>query len=130
MYWVASKRIIRVRSIRSMPDFYRALDGFLLGSRYEGLPRAVIEAMATNLPLILTRAPGNLDFLGLGLSHVYCAEVGNEADLAAAVHRWASASFVGINHREIVLELFQSKRCYRRIHEEYLATSLLPLNEH
>ena len=125
-----SKRIIRVRSIRSMPDFYRALDGFLLGSRYEGLPRVVIEAMATNLPLILTRAPGNLDFLGLGLSHVYSAEVGNEADLAAAVHRWASSSFGGINHRDIVLELFQSKRCYRRIHQEYLATSLLPLNEH
>ena len=88
-----------------------------------------IEAMATNVPLILTRAPGNLDFDGLGLNHVYWAEVGDEADLAAAVERWASASFLGINHREIALRLFQSERCYRRIHEEYLATSLPPLDK-
>ena len=55
----ASERIIRLRSISSMQGFYGALDGFLLASRYEGMPRAVIEAIATNLPLILTRAPGN-----------------------------------------------------------------------
>ena len=124
-----SKRIVRLRSVGPMQDFYRALDGFLLGSQYEGMPRAVIEAMATNLPLILTRAPGNLDLDGLGLNHVYWAEVGDEDDLAAAVQRWASASFLGINHREIALRMFQSERCYRRIHEEYLATNLPPLAE-
>jgi glycosyltransferase involved in cell wall biosynthesis len=123
-----SKRIVRLRSIKSMQDFYKALDGFLLGSLYEGLPRAVIEAMATNLPLILTRVPGNLDFDGLGLNHVYWAKVGDGKDLTAAVERWASASFLGINHREIALRLFQSERCYRRIHEEYLATHLPPVD--
>jgi glycosyltransferase involved in cell wall biosynthesis len=118
----ASERIIRLRSISSMQDFYGALDGFLLGSRYEGMPRAVIEAVATNLPLILTRAPGNRDFVELGLSHVYWADVGDEADLAAAIERWAAASFVGINHREIALKIFQSETCYRDIHKEYLAS--------
>ena len=62
-----------------MEAFYGVLDGFLLGSRYEGMPRVVIEAIATNLPLILTRAPGNLDFAELGLSHVYWAEVGQRS---------------------------------------------------
>jgi glycosyltransferase involved in cell wall biosynthesis len=119
-----SRRIVRLRSIKSIQDFCKALDGFLLGSRYEGLPRAVLEAMATNLPLILTRAPGILDFDGLGLSHVYWAKVGDVTDLAAAIERWASASFVGINHREVALRMFQSERCYRRIHEEYLARPL------
>ena len=119
-----SRRIVRLRSIKWIQDFCKALDGFLLGSRYEGLPRAVLEAMATNLPLILTRAPGILDFDDLGLSHVYWAKVGDVRDLAAAIERWASASFVGINHREVALRLFQSERCYRSIHEEYLATSL------
>jgi glycosyltransferase involved in cell wall biosynthesis len=123
-----SRRIVRLRSIKSMQDFCKALDGFLLGSRYEGLPRAVIEAMATNLPLILTRAPGILDFDGLGLNHVYWAKVGDVTDLAAAIERWASAVFVGINHREVALRMFQSERCYRRIHEEYLASNLSPLD--
>jgi glycosyltransferase involved in cell wall biosynthesis len=124
----ASERIIRLRSMGSMEDFYNALDGFLLGSRYEGMPRVVIEAMATNLPLILTRAPGNLDFAELGLSHVYWAEVADEADLASAVQSWASASSVGINHRDITLRLFQSERCYHHIYTEYLATSAAPTN--
>jgi glycosyltransferase involved in cell wall biosynthesis len=117
------ERIIRLRSIGSMEDFYKALDGFLLGSRYEGMPRVVIEAMATNLPLILTRAPGNLDFAGLGLSHLYWAEVADEADIASAVQCWASASSVGINHRDIALRLFQAEGCYHHIYKEYLATS-------
>jgi glycosyltransferase involved in cell wall biosynthesis len=124
-----SKRIVRLRSIKSMQDFCKALDGFLLASRYEGMPKAVIEAMATNVPLILTRAPGILDFDGLGLNHVYWAEVGAVTDLAAAVERWASASFLGINHREIALRMFQSERCFRCIHEEYLVTNLPPLAE-
>ena len=118
----ASERIIRLRSISSMQGFYGALDGFLLASRYEGMPRAVIEAIATNLPLILTRAPGNDDFVELGLSHVYWAGMGDEAGLAAAIERWAAASFVGINHRDIALKVFQSESCYRDIHEEYLAS--------
>jgi Glycosyltransferase len=124
----AAERIIRLRSISSMEAFYGVLDGFVLGSLYEGMPRAVIEAMATNLPLILTRAPGNLDFAELGLSHVYWAEVANEADLASAVQCWASASSVGINHRDIALRLFQSERCYHHIYKEYLATSAAPTN--
>jgi glycosyltransferase involved in cell wall biosynthesis len=125
----ASERIIRLRSFGSMENFYRTLDSFLLGSRYEGVPRVVVEAMTTNLPLILTRAPGNLDFAELGLSHVYWAEVGDEADLAAAVQRWASASSVGINHREIALRSFDSKSCYHNIYREYLAASAAPTNK-
>ena len=117
-----SERIIRLRSLGSMEDVYGALDGFLLASRYEGMPRAVIEAIATNLPLILTRAPGNSDFVNLRLSHLYWAEVGNEADLARAIRRWASDSFVGLNHREIALKTFQADSCYHDIHEEYLAS--------
>jgi glycosyltransferase involved in cell wall biosynthesis len=123
----ACERIIRLRSVKLMGEFYRALDGFLLASRYEGMPRAVIEAVATNLPLILTRAPGNLDFAKLGLSHVYWAEVADEADLASAVQYWASASSGGINHRDIALRLFQSESCYHHIYKEY-ATSTAPTN--
>ena len=118
----ASERIIRLRSIPSMEDFYGVLDGFLLGSRYEGTPRAVIEAIAANLPLILTRAPGNDDFAEFGLSHVYWSDVGDKAGLSAAIERWAAASFGGINHREIALKVFQLERCYRDIHAEYLAS--------
>ena len=44
------------------PPFFQALDAYILSSRYEGLPITVLEAMATNLPLILTDVSGNRGF--------------------------------------------------------------------
>ncbi|HEY5812121.1 MAG TPA: glycosyltransferase, partial [Terrimicrobiaceae bacterium] len=53
------ERILRLKSFQPMESFYKALDGFVLASRYEGLSLSVLEALATNLPLILTRVDGN-----------------------------------------------------------------------
>ncbi len=50
-------------------DFYRAVDGFILTSRYEGFSLAVLEAVSANLPMILSEAPGNIDLLSQPLSH-------------------------------------------------------------
>ncbi len=39
---------------RDLPSFYKAFDLFLLSSNYEGWGRAVIEAMASGLPAVMT----------------------------------------------------------------------------
>jgi glycosyltransferase involved in cell wall biosynthesis len=41
-----------------IPDLLRACDVFALASDYEGLPVAVIEAMAAGLPVVATAAGG------------------------------------------------------------------------
>ncbi len=53
-----AERVRFLGAISERPDFYRALDVFLLPSLYEGLPMAVLEAMASGVPVLSSRLEG------------------------------------------------------------------------
>jgi glycosyltransferase involved in cell wall biosynthesis len=101
--------------------FYRAVDGFVLTSRYEGLSLAALEALAANLPMILSEAPGNEDLLRLPLSHGWHAAPGDVAGFAAAIEDWSGAWARGepVNHRAIACERFERANAYGNILELY-----------
>ena len=46
-----------------LPDILAALDLFLLTSRWEGLPRAIVQAMAAGVPVVATSVDGVLDIV-------------------------------------------------------------------
>ena len=46
-----------------MPEIYGLADIFLFTSKREGLPVALMEAMAAGLPSIVTKARGNIDLI-------------------------------------------------------------------
>jgi glycosyltransferase involved in cell wall biosynthesis len=45
-------------SPREVASFLHTLDVFVTASRYEGLPNAVLEALACNIPVVATAVPG------------------------------------------------------------------------
>jgi glycosyltransferase involved in cell wall biosynthesis len=115
------KRIVRMDYSPEPSDFYRGLDGFVLSSRYEGLSFAVLEALATDLPLVLTDVPGNRDFIRLGLSHVWSAPMEDPGALATAME----VCLLDIeqrrpsNHRAVALERFSEDACFGKVLELY-----------
>jgi teichuronic acid biosynthesis glycosyltransferase TuaC len=52
----------------AMPDLYRAADAFVLASHNEGLSNAVLEAMATGLPVVATDVGGHAEVVEDGVT--------------------------------------------------------------
>ncbi|MDE2021181.1 MAG: glycosyltransferase, partial [Patescibacteria group bacterium] len=115
------RRIFRVAYMSTPADFYHVVDGFILTSRYEGFSLAALEALASNLPMILSDAPGNRDLLELPLSHVWNALPGNIEGFARAIKAWYEKLEAGtaVNHRQIALSRFNIRDHYATIFEIY-----------
>jgi glycosyltransferase involved in cell wall biosynthesis len=115
------------RAYTSNPvEFYRVVDGFILTSRYEGFSLAALEALAANLPIILSDAPGNCDLLEQPLSHCWKAAIGDVDGFARGIVDWhdrlTAEHRMVINHRQVAGEKFDvQERCgavlrlYRRL---------------
>jgi len=79
----------RVRFLGFVPDVERwmqAADGFVLSSRWEGLPMALIEAAACGLPLVVTEVGGVREVVAPGRTG-FLAPAGDAAGLTAAMNR-------------------------------------------
>ncbi len=107
-------RMVRQRYLSEPLAFYQALDGMILTSRYEGLSFAVLEALACDLPLILTEVPGNLDFVQMGLSHCWSAAKEDPLGIGEAMVSWVQdrALARSSNHREIAEKRFSQSACF------------------
>lgn len=101
--------------------FYQAMDAFCLSSRYEGLPFTGLEALASNLPLILTDAPGLRSFGSehYGFNKVFYCETENVESLANAMHQWYQNRDKAVNHRDNAKEHFSIPKVFGQILELY-----------
>ena len=115
-------RIRQIERCEDLPGFYRMLDGFVLASRYEGFALALLEALASGLPLILSECPGNVGLREYGLNDLHWTAVGNPDRLAAQVLARTVAEPHGNNHRVTAVSVFGGDvgcedvlRCYRSV---------------
>jgi glycosyltransferase involved in cell wall biosynthesis len=79
----------RVRFLGFEPDVRRwmlAADGFVLSSRWEGLPMGLLEAAACALPAVATDVPGTREVIADGQTG-WLTPHGNAAALGAAMTR-------------------------------------------
>jgi glycosyltransferase involved in cell wall biosynthesis len=120
-----SARVFR-RPYMSVPlDFYRAVDGFILTSQYEGFSLAVLEALSANLPMIVSEAPGNIDLLAQPLSHLWKAQPGDVEGFSQCINRWYEKLQTpsSINHRAIAKLKFDNRQRLEEIVELYYELS-------
>lgn len=103
----------RVRFLGFEPNVNRwmqAADGFVLSSRYEGLPMVLLEAGACGLPVVATDVPGTREVVANG-ENGWLARAGDTEVLAAAM-----AKLMRTPSGE---RLAMGKRARRRIVEQF-----------
>lgn len=95
-----------------VPDLMVAADVFALPSRWEGLPGAVIEAMALETPVVATDLPGVREVLGPELLRSAIVPVGDAAALAARLLETADGDQAAwtASARERFLRRFTTRR--------------------
>ncbi|WPJ97379.1 glycosyltransferase [Coraliomargarita algicola] len=107
---------------RTDPEvFYRAMDAFCLSSRYEGLPYTGLEALASNLPLILADSPGLKSFgnIQYGFNQVYYGKTECPQSIANAMQQWFKAKHITTEHRALAEQHFSIQVACRQILELY-----------
>ncbi|NIM00365.1 MAG: glycosyltransferase [Acidobacteria bacterium] len=71
-----------------VPDLLNAMDAFVLTSRFEGLPRSVLQAMAAGRPVVATAVDGTPEIVEDGVTGLL-ARSGDTAGLATHLDRLA-----------------------------------------
>ena len=103
-----------------LPDEHRRSDVFVLPSRYEGMPNAVLEAMACGVPAVLTRFQGAEKIVRSGYNGVVLRRDTPEelAEVLDALLRDPAArNTMGRHARQLMVAEFS----WRRIADQYLA---------
>jgi len=83
-----SDRIARVDYLDQPALAYAAMDALIMTSRYEGLSLVLLEALVSDLPLILSQVQGAADIEPAKLSHCWTVPPEDVAGFSAAIRTW------------------------------------------
>jgi predicted dehydrogenase/glycosyltransferase involved in cell wall biosynthesis/threonine dehydrogenase-like Zn-dependent dehydrogenase len=110
---------------RDVAEIMRIADIFVLPSRFEGLPLAVLEAMSLGIPVVATRVGGTVE--ALGEDHAFFAEPGASASLAATIiaalaepRRLAAAGEAGRQRFQATFSAYRMAAETGAIYDRYL----------
>ena len=108
--------------VQDVPGLLARSDLFLMGSDYEGLPNAVMEAMYVGLPVVATDAPGIRDLVRDGCTGVLAPTGDPEALAARAVDLLGSPELmqaVAVQARRLIAEDHTVEGMVRAYEEVY-----------
>ena len=108
-----AEQLLFTGAVHEVHRYFRLADIFVLPSRREGLPVALMEAMACGLPCVASRLPGATDTLidhGVSGLLVPPEDVDAFTDaIAAMLNDPARAAAMGAAARQVVLDRFGSE---------------------
>lgn len=117
------KQVVFVETTREIERYYRTADVFVLPSSREGLPNALLEAMATGLPCIVSRLPGVTDgVIDHGVNGLLISPgdgTALEGALRLVLQDPTCAQELGRNARETVEQRYSITQTASRILEAY-----------
>jgi glycosyltransferase involved in cell wall biosynthesis len=115
-------KIIRRAYLERPAIFFRAIDALILTSRYEGgWPFVILEALASDLPVISGDGPGTRDIAQGGLSHCWTARVEDADGFGRAIQAWIEDRPAArpSNHRQVAIARYGFEKCLGAVVEEY-----------
>ncbi|MBZ5644088.1 MAG: glycosyltransferase [Acidobacteriia bacterium] len=110
-----NQKVVLHGAVRDVPRFLNQLDIFVMTSVNEGLPVAVLEAMAAGLPIVSTRVGGIQEAAIEGLNARF-AKHGDAMGLAHEMTQMAlcrDLASIGAQGRRLVSERFQIERTWK-----------------
>jgi glycosyltransferase involved in cell wall biosynthesis len=121
--------IVRVEFTANVDLYYLVMDIFALPTHREGFPNTVLEAQASERPVVTTRATGAIDSIEDGATGLLIP-VGSSVALAEALKRLLTDRSLAVQFgqagRRRVLREFARERVWSALADEYI--SLLEAN--
>jgi glycosyltransferase involved in cell wall biosynthesis len=106
--------VVRLMGYRSdVADLLQASDAFVLSSRREAFPNAVLEAMALQAPIVATRVAGVPDMLVDGESGLL-VDAEDASGIAAALRRLSDDRTLGERLARAARQTCEVRFCFRR----------------
>jgi len=105
-----SSHVICAPPEHSMERLINVADCYLSTSRWEGFSLGLIEALAMNLPAVISRVTGNLDFIGLESEGVFLVSQTSPESYSKTIQRIFQSDIHGKSARSTVLKRYSQKK--------------------
>jgi len=117
---IDSQNVIFTNRVNNVEQYLKSSDIFLFPSRREGMPQALLEAMATALPVVASDLPGIKDYLIYNNKNGIIVPVDNTREFIIAVNKLLNdkylANTIGKEARNTIMDRFS----IGKISESYL----------
>lgn len=114
--------VIFLGSRRDIPDVLKAFDIFVMPSLSEGLPVALLEAMSSSIPVIVTPVGGIPEFVNDGVNGIIVPP-SDESALAGAILELSDdrsrLTELGTNGKQTIIEKFSAHVMVKKIESLY-----------
>jgi glycosyltransferase involved in cell wall biosynthesis len=115
------KNIIMTGMVDNVSDYLKASDVFISASKAEGMPLAVLEAMATGLPVLLSDIKSHKEIFNVNENIGKLFEVGNVEELSKCINQINNLDldYIGTQARKAIEKYFSAEIMSERYQELY-----------